>query len=408
MKKNTDERPVDRFLNAELAVGKINFRKVDILFIAVLWIFAFLMRYSLFPIKSADYTGFLEEWIESIRMFGAWKSLGMEISNYTSPYMYIMSVASLTENPLYALKYASVVFDYFASVVMFMLVYELTGSRNKSVFGMAFFLLSPTVILNGAYWCQCDIIYSSLVLLSLLFFFRGKSMKCFIALGIAFSFKLQTLFILPFYVIMWLKNRTVKIWHAVFIPVMYIIMHIPAWIAGRSIKEWLFIYVMQSDYYPWGSLNYPNAYTFLDETIYAGHHMNEVSGAGMFLTLMLLGVVAYYFCCRKIKLNSELMITTAMFTLMVVLYVLPHMHERYGFMIDMLSIVYCILNPKKTAVTLTLTVLSVLIYMPYLIAVDVFRMQSLAVVNLICIAVVCYDLLRQIRLAEIPEEAAAK
>lgn len=400
MNKNTDERFIDKFLESEIKTGKIVLKKVDILFITVLWIFSFLLRYKLYPIESADYTGFLAEWIDSIRMYGAGKALGMEISNYTSPYMYFMSMAALTDNALYFLKNVSVFFDYFASVVMFLLVYELTRSKNKSVLSMAFVLLSPPVILNGAYWCQCDIIYASLVLLSLLFFFRGKSLHCFIALGIAFSFKLQTLFILPFYIIMWLKNRTIKLWHTVFIPVMYVVMHIPAWIMGRPIKEWLFIYAEQSGYYPWGTLNYPNIYTFLDELIHSSHHMDEVTGAGMFLTIMLLGVIAYGFYCKKIKLTNELMITTAMFTIMVILYTLPHMHERYGFLIDMLAIIYSILNPKKIVITFAILFVTVMIYMPYLIAVDVFRMQSIAVVNLICVAVVGWDLYRQICLSD--------
>jgi len=400
MKPNTGERYIDRFLGAEIKTGKITFNRVDILFMAVLWIFSFFIRIRLYPIESADYTGFLAKWIDSIRFYGPAKSLGMEISNYTSPYMYFMSLASLTENAMYFLKTVSVLFDYFASVVMFLLVFELTQNKHKSVLAMSFVLLAPPVILNGAYWCQCDIIYSSLVLLSLLFFFRGKSLKCFIVLGIAFSFKLQTLFILPFYIIMWLKNRTVKIWHAVFIPVMYIVMHVPALIMGRPFSQWIKIYFDQSGYYPWGTLNYPNLYTFLDETIYAGHHMDEVSGSGMFLTVMLLGVIAYCFYCRNIRLTNELMITTAMFTIMVILFTLPHMHERYGFLIDMLAIVYCILSPKKIVLTMTIMFMSVLIYMPYLIGTDIFRMTSISVINLVCIVITGCDLYRQIRISD--------
>lgn len=407
MEKKTDQRFIDRFLSAELKIGKIVFNRVDILFIGVLWLFCFFLRYRLYPIKSADYTGFLAEWMESIRQYGPLKSLGMEISNYTSPYMYIMSLASLTDDALYALKNVSVLFDYIASVVMFLLVYELTQNKQKSVLAMAFVLLSPTVILNGAYWCQCDIIYSTFVLLGLLFFFKGKSAGCFIFLGIGFAFKLQTLFILPFLIVMWLKNKTVKLWHAVFIPVMYVVMHIPAWIMGRPIKEWLFIYIDQSDYYPWGTLNYPNIYTFLDERIYTNHYMNEVSGAGMFLTMMLMGVIAYCFYNRKMKLTNELMITTAMFMLMVVLYTLPHMHERYGFMIDMLAIVYCLLNPKKMVLTLTLMFISVLISMPYLIGTDIFSMQTIAVVLLVCIMAVGADLYRQIRISDEAVQSSA-
>lgn len=172
MSGNTGERPIDKLLSGNVKLGKITFKNIDLMFIAVLWVLAFLARYRLFPIESADYYGFLELWMKDIKSAGPLKALSMEISNYTSPYMYLMSLVSGFENPLHALKYISVVFDYFASVVMFLLVYELTANVQKSTIGMAMVLLSPTVIIDGAYWCQCDIIYTSFILLALLFFLR--------------------------------------------------------------------------------------------------------------------------------------------------------------------------------------------------------------------------------------------
>lgn len=403
MSGNTGERPIDKLLSGNVKLGKITFKNIDLMFIAVLWVLAFLARYRLFPIESADYYGFLELWMKDIKSAGPLKALSMEISNYTSPYMYLMSLVSGFENPLHALKYISVVFDYFASVVMFLLVYELTANVQKSTIGMAMVLLSPTVIIDGAYWCQCDIIYTSFILLALLFFFKDKSMACFIVLGIAFSFKLQTLFIIPFFIIMWLKNRTVKLVHFLFIPVMYVVMHIPAWILGRPISQWLFIYFDQSGYYPWGTLNYPNAYVLLDEGIQSNHYMDEVSGAGLFFAILALGVIAYYFYNKKIKFDNNLLITLALFMVAVILYTMPHMHDRYGFLIDLLAIVYAILRPRKMPVAVGFMTLSVLIFMPYLIAVNIFSMQTLSIALLGLICYVGYDLYKLVKENEIAE-----
>ena len=56
-------------------------------------------------------------------------------------------------------------------------------------------------------WCQCDIIYSAFILWGLYRLFQKDSRGCMIFVGIAFAFKQQTLFILPFLVILWLKVR---------------------------------------------------------------------------------------------------------------------------------------------------------------------------------------------------------
>ena len=81
--------------------------------------------------------------------------------------MYIMTLLSyISTNDLYALKLVSVAFDYFAAIAVLRILYHMTGKLRKSILGMAVLLLSPTVIIDSAYWCQCDIIYTSFLLYS--------------------------------------------------------------------------------------------------------------------------------------------------------------------------------------------------------------------------------------------------
>lgn len=195
-----EERVIDRLLFTEFQIGKIKFKAVDLIFIVCLFAFAFIIRWKLMPIESGDFQGFLENWMNQIREGGGFRSLGHQISNYTSPYMYLMCMVSyLTENNLYGLKLLSVFFDYLASIAMFLIVYQMTDSVRKSVLGMAALLLSPAVILDGAYWCQCDIIYTTFILYAFYCFLKDNSKWCMIFLGISFAFKLQALFIVPFF-----------------------------------------------------------------------------------------------------------------------------------------------------------------------------------------------------------------
>ncbi len=400
--KTVKERAIDRFLNYEIKAGSMSIPAIDLVYVMCLWVLGFLIRKALFPIESADYYGFLAEWMDKIRENGNFRSLKMQISNYTSPYMYLMClVAVITENSLYGLKMISVVFDYAASVAIFLLVRELTGSRKRAILGMSILLLSPTVILDSAYWCQCDIIYTTFILFALYAFFRNNSRACFILLGIGFSFKLQTLFILPFLVIMYLCRKKIDPKHILYLPVIYVVMQFPAWMFGRDFKELMTIYLDQSGYYPWGTLEYPNFYAFLDEVIPNGHHMDEVGKAGVFLTLMFLGFLAYYIYTKKVELDEDLCVTIALFSVAMIVYSLPHMHDRYGFLIDLLAIVYALMRPGKRLIIMCgFFLTSIFTFMPYLIAVHIFSLQTVALMQLLLITCVGTGML--IRLNQAP------
>ena len=376
------------------------FKSIDLIFIACLWIFALIIRIKLFPIESADYYGFLEQWMDEIRSLGGFKSLGTEISNYSTPYMFLMCLVSGCDNSLYALKSISVVFDYVGCVAVFLIVYELSASTFNATLGMAAYLLCPTFFIDSAYWCQCDTIYTAFILLALLFFYKGKSFPCMIFTGVAFGFKLQTLFILPFFVIMYLKKKNINLIDFVFIPLVYLIMQLPAVIFGRPLKDLCLIYFDQSNYYPWGTLQYPNIYALLDETIESTHHMDEITGAGTFMAIILMGFLAYYICRKNIKITTDISVATALFSVALCVYSLPHMHDRYGILIDMLAIIYAVLRPKKLPVAIGFMLISLLTFMPYLIAVSIFDIRTLAVGQLVLIVYVGYDLYKLITAQE--------
>ena len=126
-------------------------------------------------------------------------------------------------------------------------------------------------------------------------------------------------------------------------------------------------------------------------------HADEVSGAGIFMTIILLGCLAYYFYTKDINMTDELIMTLALFTVGVIVYCLPHMHDRYGFLIDILAIVYGVINIKKLPITFGFFIVSILSFMPYLIVVHIVPIQYVAIIQLGLIAYVGYDLYKQIK-----------
>lgn len=392
-----NERKLDQFLCHAIQVGEIQFRAVDLLFIVCLLVIGLLIRLPLYPLVSADYRGFLELWMDEIRQKGGVFSLKYAISNYSSPYMYLMCLVSyLSEDNLFALKTVSVIFDYVAAVTMFFLIYQITYNVRRSIIGMAMVLFCPTVIMNSAWWCQCDVIYTSFLLLSLLYFFRGNSRRCAVFVGIAFSFKLQALFFVPFLILMWLKGRTMKLQHFLYIPAMYFVTAIPAWLFGRSMKDLLMIYVDQSETYAWGTMEYPNLYALLGEASPEYHHPYEVGSVGIWITVIALGILAYYLYGVKIIITDQIVVSIALFSVSVAVYTLPHMHERYGFLVDLLAVLYGVLRPEKLFLTCGFLLVSFLSYMPYLNGIHIFPMGYVAVGFLVLILLVGKDLYKQV------------
>ncbi len=401
------ERTVDKILKAEKKIGKGQWHFLDVLFVICLLLISLEIRLSLFPSISGDYSGFLEPWMEEIRRLGGWASLGKEISNYSSAYMIIMSLLSyVNADPLYLLKGVSVLFDYVAAAAVFLIINELTGSVRKSIGGMGALLLAPTVILNGSYWCQCDIIYTSFLLFGIYFLCKGDGGKALFLTALGFAFKLQALFILPFYVIMWLcplnrngkKGAGVQLKDFLIIPLPYLLLTLPSIIMGRDIWNSIGVYFEQTDYYPWLTLNYPNIYTFFGQTYLSEYYIPELGQAGIFVTLLLLGFLAYYLYGKKSRMNGEMMITTALFSLCLVLYCLPYMHERYGMLIDVVAVIYGVLRPRKAPIAIGLLMSSLISYMPFLFGKEGLPLIYHALLQMGLIAAVGLDLYKQVNL----------
>ena len=179
------------------------------IFIAVISVLGLAARISAFNFHTADSDCFLLPWFEQIKANGGLATLGEQVGNYNIPYQILIGLLTYIDlEPLWLYKAVSCVFDFVLAAAAAMLAQTLCGSRSAllpcSVYTATLFL--PGVILNSAVWAQCDSIYSSFVLLSLLFLFKKKNVPAFIFLGFAIAFKLQAVFILPFFILFYFNR----------------------------------------------------------------------------------------------------------------------------------------------------------------------------------------------------------
>ena len=337
-------------LTHKISVKKITFTVMDILLFLVLTGFALIMRYVLRNVVAGDYKMFFEPWVATLREAGGGiKGLSAEFEyvDYTTPYLTILSFISICPflNTLLLMKLVSIFFDFVAAFAVMAIVYDRTKNMTYGILGYGALLMVPTVLTNGAMWAQCEIIFTSFVLWSLYFMLKDKPAWSMAFYGIAFAFKLQTLFLAPLYVILWMKGK-VKLKHFLFLPLMYVIGMIPSLLAGKSFWELISVYFFQAngqmDIYAL-SHKFPNIYQLIGTDSF----LFEYADAGIWVTLGALMILMYCFARKQYEMNACLLLRMGMLLTMTVVFFLPHMHERYAILVDVMAIVYVFFDFRK-------------------------------------------------------------
>ncbi|MFQ9599093.1 MAG: hypothetical protein ACLRZ3_05560 [Flavonifractor plautii] len=113
------------------------------------------------------------------------------------------------------------------------------------------------MILNGAFWGQCDALYGALTLHALACALERRNRSSLLLLGIAFSFKLQTVFVLPLWGGLWLLRR-VRFRELLWFPAAYAATCVPALLLGKPLGDILGVYLGQAaEYSGYLNLNAP-------------------------------------------------------------------------------------------------------------------------------------------------------
>ena len=198
-------------------------------------------------------------------------------------------------------------------------------------------LLLPTVVANGSYWGQCDALYGALILHALADAMDRRPGRSVVLLAVAFSFKLQAIFLIPLWCAFWFARR-VKFRHLLLFPATYFVTILPALLLGKPLSDTLGVYLGQMEVNSALSFNAASAYqlipygTVLDETLAA-----RIGIVAAFV--LVLGVLGALFPFRRTLDNASLL-TAGVVMAAGVPFLLPYMHDRYFFLADTLTLVW--------------------------------------------------------------------
>jgi len=271
MKNKTNTNVVDKFL-----FNLIDNRLFELVLILALAISA-IIRVMLAPYTdiSPDYDTYYKVWVETYREVGIWKGLSMTIGDYYVPFNILYAICSLLPcEPWAPLAFASCLCEYVGALFMFKIIRMLlvgSGYDERKAFKIASatavgLLFIPIVIFNGALWKQCDAMYTCFIIIAIYYMIKDKYTTSFIFLGIAFAFKLQAIFVIPAFLIIYMVKKRFTIFQFCWIPAIFLLFGIPAVLAKRGLRATYFMYFMQTQETQsegYGMVSYlPNLYNF--------------------------------------------------------------------------------------------------------------------------------------------------
>ena len=310
-----------------------------------------------FPFLSSDYHNFLCGWMLKYKELGVHDGFGASLGDYTPFYNYFLCLFGVwfpEEGFVYAIKIFNIIFELSFSTAVFLIVQKCFHKLNYSALAFSISLIIPSIIINGAFWGQCDIVFSSFVVWSFYFILGKKYNLAMIFFSIAFSIKLQAIFFFPFIFLLILK-REIKIYHLLYIPIIYIGLAIPSLICGRPFGDIMSVYLTQTqEYNDRLSLSAPSVYAFFNNAF-----TTTFSYVPVIIFFVITLSYVFYLYYKDMELNKENLITIALISILFSAYFLPHMHERYFFLADLFAFIYLFIKKKGFALCVLINLASI-------------------------------------------------
>ncbi|NJN79686.1 MAG: hypothetical protein HC797_03985 [Anaerolineales bacterium] len=316
------------------------------------------VRYLVLDLTNGDHQLILT-WYDFLKQNGVKGLADSEFSNYPPSYLYLLWVFTLTSDWIthaHALKIIPTLFDIISAIAIFKIA-RLKFADDKPYVLAVIFLLLPTVTFNSTGWGQIDSAYGSFLLLCFYLLLKEKPFDAMLAFGIAFSFKAQAIFLLPFLGILFLWKR-IKWQYFLLPPIIYILLALPTMLLGRSWESILLLYVGQAGQFQNLARYAPNLYFLIPIEYF--HPVFEI-GFSLFIISMLSW--AWINWKAKPPFTQKQIALTALASVTLVPFLLPKMLDRYFYPADILSFAVAILLPELWFIPIMFQISSGVVYL---------------------------------------------
>jgi Gpi18-like mannosyltransferase len=315
------------------------------------------------PFLTHDMQDFLLPWFDHIVTHGRWAALSDNFYNYTPPYIYMMTAMSYLDglvDRVILIKAISFIFDGIAAFVIYRIAVVSGVAARRAILAALLFLDLPTLILNGAFWGQCDVIYMTFLLAFAFYAIRRCPFQAMLMFGIALSIKVQTIFAAPFVLFLLLAGE-MPVAAIILPPIAYGLLILPPLLAGRDLPSLLTIYAGQAGIAQKLSARAPNIYLFVQHFLPPALYPAASLAAFGVAALASLALLRSHFRARR-PLSPVLILSALALWLAMEPSLLPKMHDRYFFGADVFSFVLAVVLPRAWWTALLFQIGSALAY----------------------------------------------
>lgn len=284
---------------------------------------------------SDDMSRFVLPWVGFIREHGS-EAYASAFSNYAPAYTYLLGLVAMLPPQwwLAGVKGISIAFDLVLAGAAFGLASRLApGRRTAPWIAAAVTLWLPSVWLNSAAWGQCDSIWASLCLVSLLMFLKDRPLWGIAAFGLALSVKLQAVFFAPA-VLLLILCRKARWQHLLAVPAVYALTCLPCALAGRGWGDLLGVYGGQYRYFGAWSFNSASVCNFLRPIPFSRSLALAVVVLAVAVTLWAVWKARGIVMTAPEEKRDRIIAAFAALMAVAVPWMLPMMHDRYMYFGD--------------------------------------------------------------------------
>ncbi|MFH1880544.1 MAG: hypothetical protein ABIK64_07095, partial [Bacillota bacterium] len=364
------------------------------------------MRYSLRSVVSLDMFADFIPWMSALQSGGI-QGLLSQFPNfpYSAMHVYVWSLAAMVfphMTTITLLKAVVIAFDALQIAVGCAIVWQmLPKARRLTGLFTAFTLLwmNPILLLNAAAWGQTDVIYLGFSLLSLLFLFRQKPAFAMLSFGLALAFKLQAVFLLPaLFILYFCFEKKFSILWFLLIPAVWFIVRIPLQLMDSGMATAAEFFSTQTSAYSAATMNAPNLHALLGDAVKSPLLSKALwEHYSIILTVTALGSMATWMVWKQVKLDKKTALLLCAWSVLTCVFLLPHMHERYSIVGEILLLLWAVLLHKPRGIFYVLLSMLPVIsaYCNYLLDREAFSLQLGGAMNLVLLLMLTWELVRQ-------------
>lgn len=297
--------------------------------------------YSAFwPIVTSDVALSYVPWLDHVAAAGPLKALGTPFGDYTPPYYYLLALASPFVGAVSGemlVKLVSLACTLLLAASVWRLARALRIDRPELVAAVT--LLLPGVALNTALMGQCDALSTAPLVMAVAAAIERRTGRMFLWCGVAAAIKAQAAFCAPFFLAMAIRHRAPwREW--LLAPLATLAMFAPALLLGWPLSDLLTIYTRQAGFFEELSRNAPNIWAIV-QVLPLGLPLTGLANAA---ALGASAAYAAHFGTRP--LTDRATVAAAALAPLVVVGLLPRMHERYFYAADVLVFVWAVASRR--------------------------------------------------------------